>query len=267
MPSSQVLVEYGADVDATDHRLRTALAMAAAAGYSHVVTRLAEKGGNVSAHDAEGFTPLHWAASMGHVRALIPTLSPQLIPQPFEPSALLAQTPSSEAAPHSGKIRLGVVSQFPTDVANRTSASAYGSALDESSSDRPPTHLRGPACIAWVSSTGTSVLIPSNRSVCVYLYQPSKLGASSGRRGARVSRRASALLGCWAPPGNSPAVAPAAAPLTTTLPPHQATSPRGGFSGGNSWRRCRRWCGWARHWTRWTTDARRRCTARRARAT
>ena len=61
-------MEYGADVDATDHRLRTALAMAAAAGYSHVVTRLAEKGGNVSAHDAEGFTPLHWAASMGHVR-------------------------------------------------------------------------------------------------------------------------------------------------------------------------------------------------------
>lgn len=64
----QVLVESAADVNATDHRLRTALHMAATAGHTHVVSKLAELGGNVAAHDAEGFTPLHWAASMGHVR-------------------------------------------------------------------------------------------------------------------------------------------------------------------------------------------------------
>ena len=194
-------MEYGADVDATDHRLRTALAMAAAAGYSHVVTRLAEKGGNVSAHDAEGFTPLHWAASMGHVRALIPTLSPQLIPQPFEPSALLAQTPSSEAAPHSGKIRLGVVSRFPTDVANRTSASAYGSALDESSSDRPPTHLRGPGqlhrhiCSHPFKQIGVCVSI-STLETRRFLREARRSGQQARKRSAGVLGTAWQFTGC-----------------------------------------------------------------------
>jgi hypothetical protein len=167
-----VLVEHGADVDATDHRLRTALAMAAAAGFSHVVTRLAEKGGNVSAHDAEGFTPLHWAASMGHVRTLTHTLFPTHNSRPYPHIHLLAPpawhlgTVSREPALHRGKHV--VFQRFDGSFADGITPPCGMRTGQRRTREAPVPLTFSPvqwAGAALVTSSDTSVLISSTRGI------------------------------------------------------------------------------------------------------
>ena len=56
------LVRNGADVNASSRRLITPLHEAAIIGALHAVVALAESGANLEARDNEGTTPLHWAA-------------------------------------------------------------------------------------------------------------------------------------------------------------------------------------------------------------
>ena len=58
----RILVEKGAEVDATDNAGRTALMEAAFEGYTETVRFLLQKGANINVHDNEGWTPLFWAA-------------------------------------------------------------------------------------------------------------------------------------------------------------------------------------------------------------
>ena len=64
--SPQVLLERGAQVDASDSEGRTALRAAAWAGHEEVVRLLLNAGGQVDGEDRQGRTPLIAAAYMGH---------------------------------------------------------------------------------------------------------------------------------------------------------------------------------------------------------
>jgi ankyrin repeat protein len=63
------LLAEGGDVDAVDHKRRTALHIAAYKGYCEVVKELLAYGADVRVVDGYGLTALHVAARQGHVKA------------------------------------------------------------------------------------------------------------------------------------------------------------------------------------------------------
>lgn len=62
----QLLVELGANIEATGFMLRTPFLEASAKGHKKIVDYLADKGANVHVIDERGDTALHWAACEGH---------------------------------------------------------------------------------------------------------------------------------------------------------------------------------------------------------
>ena len=76
----QVLLERGAQVDASDTEGRTALRAAAWAGHELVVTSLLNCGANVDGEDRQGRTPLIAAAYMGHADIVAALLDAGAVP-------------------------------------------------------------------------------------------------------------------------------------------------------------------------------------------
>jgi ankyrin repeat protein len=63
----RVLIDRGANINATGDAGSTALHYAALGGYGHVLTLLLDEGAHANSRDDDGVTPLMWACDSGHL--------------------------------------------------------------------------------------------------------------------------------------------------------------------------------------------------------
>jgi len=72
---AMLLLEYGADLEKSDHKKRTALHRAVCSNQPAVIRSLVECGANVNAQDETERTPAHWAAFFGYKDCMLALIS------------------------------------------------------------------------------------------------------------------------------------------------------------------------------------------------
>ena len=95
---ARILLEQGADCNATSDGAWTALHIAAENGHLDILKLLSHHGAKLNAETTNGMTPLHWAATHGHVETVKDLLGQPGIKR--HPKDSLGYTPLMRAAQH-----------------------------------------------------------------------------------------------------------------------------------------------------------------------